>query len=100
MESVKAASEIFCPVSGTVVDTNSALDDKPGLINSSCYDEGWFRSLHRVSMFRSLFSRSLMRRDFVLLAGWIFKVELSNESDLDGMMSEEKYQEFLKAQEE
>ena len=40
VESVKAASEIFCPVSGTIVATNSALVDKPGLVNSSCYDEG------------------------------------------------------------
>ena len=40
VESVKAASEIFCPVSGTITATNGALADKPGLINSFCYDEG------------------------------------------------------------
>ena len=40
VESVKAASEIFCPVSGKIVETNGALADKPGLINTSCYDEG------------------------------------------------------------
>ena len=40
VESVKAASEIFCPVTGKIVAANEALTDKPGLVNSSCYDEG------------------------------------------------------------
>ncbi|XP_070574779.1 glycine cleavage system H protein-like [Ptychodera flava] len=41
VESVKAASELYCPMSGEVVEVNSALEDKPSLINSSPYDEGW-----------------------------------------------------------
>lgn len=40
VESVKAASEIYSPVSGVVTEANKALEDKPALINTSCYDEG------------------------------------------------------------
>jgi glycine cleavage system H protein len=41
VESTKSVSEIFAPVSGTVVAVNSALDDTPELINSDPYGEGW-----------------------------------------------------------
>src|SRR3989442_9990379 len=41
VESVKAVSEIFAPVSGTVVDVNKALVDKPELVNKDSYGEGW-----------------------------------------------------------
>jgi len=41
IEAVKAASDLYAPVTGTVVDVNSALADNPALINSSAYDEGW-----------------------------------------------------------
>lgn len=40
VESVKAASEIYSPVSGVVEEVNKALEDKPGLLNSSCYEDG------------------------------------------------------------
>ncbi|KAA0202536.1 hypothetical protein HAZT_HAZT004785 [Hyalella azteca] len=40
LESVKAASELYCPVSGRVTEVNSAAEDQPSLINKSCYDEG------------------------------------------------------------
>lgn len=40
LESVKAASEVYSPVSGTVTEKNTAVEDSPGLINSSCYDKG------------------------------------------------------------
>lgn len=40
LESVKAASEIYSPVSGTVTESNHKLEEEPGLINKSCYDEG------------------------------------------------------------
>lgn len=40
LESVKAASELYSPVSGTVTEINSALEEKPELVNKSCYDEG------------------------------------------------------------
>jgi glycine cleavage system H protein len=41
LESVKAASEVFSPVSGIVVEKNEALEKAPALINSSPYEEGW-----------------------------------------------------------
>jgi len=41
VESVKAASDLYMPVSGKVVEVNTALDSAPDLINSSPYDEGW-----------------------------------------------------------
>ncbi|TCP29829.1 glycine cleavage system H protein [Scopulibacillus darangshiensis] len=42
VESVKAVSEIFSPVTGTVVKINEELDDEPELINTNPYDQGWF----------------------------------------------------------
>ncbi len=42
VESVKAASEIYAPVSGTVVEVNAAIVDNPGLINEQPLSEGWF----------------------------------------------------------
>lgn len=41
IESVKAASELYSPVSGEVVEVNAALGDKPELVNQSAFDEGW-----------------------------------------------------------
>jgi glycine cleavage system H protein len=45
IESVKAVSELYAPVSGEVVDSNAALADKPELINESPYGEGWLMKL-------------------------------------------------------
>jgi len=42
VESVKAASDIFSPVSGEVIANNEALEDAPETVNSSPYDDGWF----------------------------------------------------------
>ncbi len=42
VESVKAASDIYAPVSGTVVEINSALEDSPELVNDAPYGDGWF----------------------------------------------------------
>lgn len=41
IEAVKAVSELYCPVSGEVVEVNAALDDDPALVNSDPYGEGW-----------------------------------------------------------
>ncbi|MFT3763504.1 MAG: glycine cleavage system protein GcvH [Pseudoxanthomonas sp.] len=41
VESVKAASDVYCPLSGTVVEVNAALADKPETINEDAYGEGW-----------------------------------------------------------
>jgi len=41
VESVKAASDLYAPLGGTVLEVNKALKDKPDLINEDCYDKGW-----------------------------------------------------------
>lgn len=41
VESVKAASDIYCPMSGKVVEVNADLEDSPDLINRNCYEKGW-----------------------------------------------------------
>jgi glycine cleavage system H protein len=41
VESVKAVSDLYSPISGTVVEVNPALEDRPELVNQSPYDEGW-----------------------------------------------------------
>lgn len=45
IEAVKAVSDLYCPVSGEVVETNTALEDDPSLINSDPYGEGWMLKL-------------------------------------------------------
>lgn len=45
VESVKAASEVFAPISGKVIEVNETLNDTPELINSSPYEEGWIVKL-------------------------------------------------------
>jgi glycine cleavage system H protein len=41
VESVKAVSDLYCPVSGTIVEVNTDLEDHPELVNDSPYDDGW-----------------------------------------------------------
>lgn len=67
VESVKAASDVYAPVSGEVVEGNSALGDDPSLINRDPEGEGWF-----------------------------FKLKLSDPAELDGLMSESDYREWVK----
>jgi glycine cleavage system H protein len=67
VESVKAASDVYAPVSGDVVEGNSALADDPALINRDPEGEGWF-----------------------------FKLKLSDPSELDGLMDEAAYREWVK----
>lgn len=64
VESVKAASDLISPVSGTVVEVNENLEDEPELINQDAY------------------------------ANWIMKVELSDESELESLMDAKAYGEF------
>ena len=45
VESVKAASEVYSPFTGEVVDVNEALEENPELVNTSPYDDGWFFKL-------------------------------------------------------
>ncbi len=66
VESVKAASDLNSPVSGTVVEVNEALEDTPELINQDAY------------------------------ANWIIKVEMSDESELENLMDAVAYEAFCK----
>ncbi|KAF2906078.1 hypothetical protein ILUMI_00105 [Ignelater luminosus] len=68
LESVKAASELFSPVSGRVIEKNTEVEDSPSLINTSCYEKGW-----------------------------LFKVELTNKKEISALMNEAQYTEFLKS---
>lgn len=66
VESVKAASDIYSPVSGEVVEINGALEDEPETVNSSPYADGWF-----------------------------FRVKPSDLSELEGLMDAEGYAESI-----
>ena len=68
VESVKAASDVYAPVSGEVVEGNQAVAEDPALINSDPEGEGWF-----------------------------FKLKLSDTSELDGLMDEGAYREFVQS---
>ena len=66
VESVKAASDLISPVSGTVVEVNEALEDNPELINKDAFEN------------------------------WIMKVELSDKNELDNLMDAAAYEEICK----
>ena len=65
VESVKAASDLMSPVSGTVVEVNEALEDEPGLINKDAFEN------------------------------WIIKVELSDPAELDDLMDADTYRAMI-----
>ena len=66
VESVKAASDVYAPVSGEVIEGNAALTEDPSLVNTAPEGEGWF-----------------------------FKLTLSDPSELDGLMDEAAYKAFV-----
>jgi len=66
VESVKAVSDIYAPVSGEIVEVNDELPEEPETINSSPYDDGW-----------------------------LIKIKLSDPSELDDLMDADAYQEFI-----
>ena len=66
VESVKAASEVYAPVSGEVVEVNQALEDDPALVNGDATGEGWF-----------------------------LKLRLSAPGELDGLMDDAAYAEYV-----
>lgn len=65
VESVKAASDVYAPISGTVTEGNEALEDEPELVNSSPENEGWF-----------------------------FRMSISDSAELEGLMNETAYKTF------
>ena len=64
VESVKAASEVYSPLSGKVIDVNSSLEDSPETVNLSAFEEGWF-----------------------------FKIEATDISELENLLLPEQYSE-------
>ncbi len=68
VESVKAASEVYAPVSGEVVAVNADLEGAPGAVNEDPAGRGWF-----------------------------MKIKLKDPGELDGLLTEEQYQDFVKS---
>ena len=66
IESVKAASEIYNPTSGEIIEINSSLEENPEIIN-----------------------------DDPLLAGWLYKIKISNSEELKNLMNEEDYKKLI-----
>ena len=50
VESVKAASDVYSPLSGEVIEANALLEDQPEIVNSSPYEDGWFYKLNPTDM--------------------------------------------------
>jgi glycine cleavage system H protein len=69
VESVKAASDVFAPVSGEVIAVNSAVEAQPGLINEESLGKGW-----------------------------LFRIKISDRGEFDELMDETAYEAFVKAQ--
>ena len=70
IESVKAANDIFSPMSGKIIEVNVALESKPALINKSCYEKGW-----------------------------IAKIEINEMEETSNLMTADEYQSFLESAE-
>ncbi|NXM88595.1 GCSH protein, partial [Oenanthe oenanthe] len=68
LESVKAASELYSPLSGEVTEINAALADNPGLVNKSCYQDGW-----------------------------LIKMTVAKPAELDELMTEDAYEKYIKS---
>jgi glycine cleavage system H protein len=68
VESVKAASDVYTPVSGEIVEVNNALQETPGTVNEDPAGKGWF-----------------------------LKIKLADQGELDALMDEAAYQNFLKS---
>lgn len=66
VESVKAASDVYAPISGEVVEANGALEEEPELVNSDPEEDGWF-----------------------------FKLRVADSSEFEGLMNEADYRKFI-----
>jgi len=69
VESVKAASDIYSPLTGEIEEVNEALNNTPGLLNNDPYGDGW-----------------------------IYRIRIDNESELDDLLDASQYQDFLAQQ--
>ena len=70
IESVKAVSEVFCPVSGEMIEVNEKVATEPDLVNSDAHG-----------------------------AGWLVKIKIEDKSELDGLMDSDEYQEYIEEKE-
>ncbi|MCA9407710.1 MAG: glycine cleavage system protein GcvH [Candidatus Omnitrophica bacterium] len=68
IESVKAASDIYAPMSGVIKEVNTDLEEKPGLINKSCYEKGW-----------------------------LVRIEVSDMDERSNLMTADEYRNFLRS---
>jgi glycine cleavage system H protein len=68
VESVKAASDVYAPITGEITEVNPALEDDPALVNSAPEDEGWF-----------------------------FKMTIADAGELDALMDEDGYKAFVES---
>ncbi|TDH09718.1 hypothetical protein EPR50_G00089610 [Perca flavescens] len=68
LESVKAASELYSPLTGEVVEVNTLLADNPALVNKSCYKDGW-----------------------------LMKMTIGNPKELDALMDEAAYERYIRS---
>ncbi|XP_036443030.1 glycine cleavage system protein H (aminomethyl carrier), b [Colossoma macropomum] len=68
LESVKAASELYSPLTGEVTEVNTELTENPGLVNSSCYERGW-----------------------------LIKMTIENPGELEALMDEAAYEKYVKS---
>jgi glycine cleavage system H protein len=66
VESVKAASDVYAPVGGTVTEGNAALEDDPALVNTAAETDGWF-----------------------------FRLNIADDGELEGLMTEAQYKDFV-----
>ncbi|MEL6708516.1 MAG: glycine cleavage system protein GcvH [Pseudomonadota bacterium] len=66
VESVKAASDVYAPITGEVTEGNAMLEDEPALVNTSAEEDGWF-----------------------------FRMTVSDKAELEGLMDEAAYKEFV-----
>ncbi|KAH8260719.1 hypothetical protein KR038_010381 [Drosophila bunnanda] len=89
LESVKAASEVYSPVSGKVTEKNAQVEDTPALVNSSCYEKGKINNAYIAFLY-------LSNNKLYPPAGWLFKVDLKNPQELETLMTEEQYKDFVK----
>lgn len=71
IESVKAASDLYAPLAGEVIEVNEALEDSPEIVNDSPYGDGW-----------------------------ILKLQLADQGDLESLISAEAYNELVAAEED
>uniref|UniRef100_A0AC34QY15 Glycine cleavage system H protein n=1 Tax=Panagrolaimus sp. JU765 TaxID=591449 RepID=A0AC34QY15_9BILA len=90
IESVKAASDIYSPISGKVTERNSEVEDSPGLINKSTYDK---ERNSEVEESPGLINKSTYDK------GWLFKLQVKDENELKALMDEAAYEKF-KAEEQ